>query len=131
MSDNIIYNCCCTICKKEFKGGRFFNSHFTQVHVNKSKGNGKRRGSPLGRIPWNKGLTKETDERVKKSAQTQIEKIASKKKITHMEAVLDYCREKEIEPDQITHLINRNLKDKIKMNAQDLNFLPKTATLPV
>ena len=77
MSDNIIYNCCCTICKKEFKGGRFFNSHFTQVHVNKSKGNGKRRGSPLGRIPWNKGLTKETDERVKKSAQTQIEKIAS------------------------------------------------------
>ena len=61
----------------------------------------------------------------------QIEKIASKKKITHMEAVLDYCREKEIEPDQITHLINRNLKDKIKMNAQDLNFLPKTATLPV
>lgn len=61
----------------------------------------------------------------------QIEKRASKKRITHMEAVLDYCAEKEIEPDQITHLINRNLKDKIKMNAQDLNFLPKTATLPV
>ena len=48
-----------------------------------------------------------------------------------MEAVLDYCAEKEIEPDHITHLINRTLKDKIKMNAQDLNFLPKTATLPV
>ena len=61
----------------------------------------------------------------------QIEKIASKKKITHMEAVLDYCLEKEIEPDQVTHLINRNLKEKIKMNAQELNFLPKTATLPV
>ena len=60
-----------------------------------------------------------------------IEKRASKKRLTHMEAVLDYCREKEIEPDQITHLINRALKDKIKMNAQDLNFLPKTATLPV
>jgi|TARA_A100001011_G_scaffold123220_1_gene130041 hypothetical protein len=60
-----------------------------------------------------------------------IEKRASKKRLTHMEAVLDYCREKEIEPDQITHLINRALKDKIKMNAQDLNFLPKTATLPI
>jgi|TARA_B100001939_G_scaffold146010_1_gene126521 hypothetical protein len=60
-----------------------------------------------------------------------IEKRASKKRLTHMEAVLDYCTEKEIEPDQITHLINRALKDKIKMNAQDLNFLPKTATLPV
>ena len=61
----------------------------------------------------------------------QIEKRASKKRITHMEAVLDYCAEKEIDLDQITHLINRTLKDKIKMNAQDLNFLPKTATLPV
>ena len=60
-----------------------------------------------------------------------IEKRASKKKISHMDAVLDYCNEKEIEPDQITHLINRNLKEKIKMNAQDLNFLPKTATLPI
>jgi len=60
-----------------------------------------------------------------------IEKIASKKRISHMDAVLDYCREKEIEPEQVTHLINRNLKDKIKMNAQDLNYLPKTATLPV
>ena len=60
-----------------------------------------------------------------------IEKLASTKKISHMDAVLDYCSEKEIEPDQVTHLINRNLKEKIKANAQELNFLPKTATLPV
>ena len=60
-----------------------------------------------------------------------IEKRASQKKITHMDAILDYCHEKEIEPDQITYLINRNLKEKIKANAQDLNFLPKEATLPV
>ena len=60
-----------------------------------------------------------------------IEKRASHKRLTHMDAVLDYCLEKEIEPDQVTHLINRNLKEKIKMNAQELNFLPKTATLPV
>ena len=60
-----------------------------------------------------------------------IEKRASQKKISHMDAVLDYCNEKEIDPDQITHLINRNLKEKIKMNAQDLNFLPSTAKLPV
>ena len=60
-----------------------------------------------------------------------IEKRASQKKLSHMDAVLDYCNEKEIEPDQITHLIKRNLKEKIKMNAQDLNFLPSTAKLPV
>jgi|TARA_Y100000034_G_scaffold62882_1_gene76153 hypothetical protein len=60
-----------------------------------------------------------------------IEKRASQKKITHMDAILDYCQEKEIEPDQVKHLINRNLKEKIKANAQDLNFLPKEATLPI
>ena len=59
-----------------------------------------------------------------------IEKIASTKKISHMDAILNYCEDKQIEPDQITHLINRNLKEKIKSNAQDLNFLPKTAALP-
>ena len=58
------------------------------------------------------------------------EKRASTKKISHMDAVLNYCEEKQIEPDQVTHLINRNLKEKIKSNAQDLHFLPKTATLP-
>ena len=60
-----------------------------------------------------------------------IEKRASQKKITHMDEILDYCQEKQIEPDQVTHLINRNLKEKIKVNAQDLHFLPKEATLPV
>ena len=60
-----------------------------------------------------------------------IEKRASQKRISHMEAVLDYCNEKEIEPDQVKHLINRNLKEKVKVNAEDLNFLPKTARLPV
>ena len=60
-----------------------------------------------------------------------IEKRASQKRISHMEAVLDYCTEKQIEPDQVTHLINRNLKEKIKANAESLNFLPKTAALPV
>ena len=56
----------------------------------------------------------------------QIEKRASKKRITHMEAVLDYCAEKEIEPDQITHLINRTLKDKIKISTYSLIELSVT-----
>ena len=58
-----------------------------------------------------------------------IEKRASSKRISHMDAVLDHRKEKEKGPDQVTHLKNRNIKDKIKMHAQDLNFLPKTATL--
>ena len=60
-----------------------------------------------------------------------IDERVSEKKITHMDAILDYCQEKKIDPGEVKQLINRNLKEKVKVNAEDLNFLPKTARLPV
>ena len=53
------------------------------------------------------------------------------KQMTHMDAILEYCKEKEIEPDTITHLINRTLKEKIKLNAEELHYLPKSGALPI
>ena len=53
------------------------------------------------------------------------------KQISHMEAILDYCAKNEIEPDSITGLIQKPLKDKIEANARDLNFLPRMGKLPV
>jgi replication initiation and membrane attachment protein DnaB len=53
------------------------------------------------------------------------------KQMTHMDAILEYCKEKEIEPDTITHLINRTLKEKIKLNAEELHYLPKSSILPI
>lgn len=60
-----------------------------------------------------------------------IENIASSKKINYMEAVLEYCRENQVEPEDVAKLINRSLKDKIEMNFRDLNYLPKQAQLDV
>ena len=60
-----------------------------------------------------------------------IENIVKEKKITHMDAVLLYCELEGIEPDSITSLISRGLKEKIEANARDLNFLPKSAQLPI
>lgn len=48
-----------------------------------------------------------------------------------MEAVLDYCYRKNIEPDTVGKLISKSLKEKIEANARELNFLPKTAKLPI
>ena len=48
-----------------------------------------------------------------------------------MEAILDYCTRNQLEPDSITNLIQKPLKDKIEANARDLNFLPKMGKLPV
>ena len=48
-----------------------------------------------------------------------------------MDACLEYCKEKELEPNSIARLVNKSLKQKIQMEAEQLHFLPKTNSLPV
>ena len=50
---------------------------------------------------------------------------------SHMDAVLYYCEKNDLEPDSVSRLITKGLKEKIEANARDLNFLEKTATLPI
>ena len=58
-----------------------------------------------------------------------IESLVSKHKISHMDAVLLYCEQNSLEPSEIASKINKSLKDKIALNMQDLNYLPKKASL--
>lgn len=60
-----------------------------------------------------------------------IEKVVQEKRITHMDAVLEYCKENFVEPEDISKLINKSLRDKIKVNATELNYFPKQATLDI
>ena len=48
-----------------------------------------------------------------------------------MDAVLKYCEENEIDPGTVAPLISKPLKDKITIEAQNLNYIPKTGQLPV
>ena len=61
----------------------------------------------------------------------EIERLAIDKNISHMDAVPDYCHRQDIEPDTVSHLISKSLKEKIEANARDLNFLPRQAQLPI
>jgi len=60
-----------------------------------------------------------------------IEQMVSDSKMTYMDAVLEYCKENYLEPEDVSKLINKSLKDKIEMNFRDLNYLPKQAQLDV
>ena len=60
-----------------------------------------------------------------------IEHIVSTKRISYMDAVLDYCKENFLEPEDVTSLISKSLKDKIEMDFRELNYLPKQAQLDV
>lgn len=60
-----------------------------------------------------------------------IEQLVQTKRMSHMDAVLDYCKENYLEPDDVKSLINKSLKEKIEMNFRELNYLPKQAQLDI
>ena len=61
-----------------------------------------------------------------------IEDIVRKKRISYMDAVIEYCAENQIDPTTTKSMINKNLKEKIAYEAQGLNMLKeKTAKLPI
>lgn len=60
-----------------------------------------------------------------------IEKLAHERRLSYMDAILKYCEENFLEPDDIKHLINKTLKDKIEQDMMDANMLPKKASLDI
>jgi len=60
-----------------------------------------------------------------------VDDLVRTKRLTHMEAILYYCEQNLIEPDTISKWIDRSLKEKLQADAEALNYLPKTASLPV
>ena len=63
----------------------------------------------------------------------EIEKLVKNEKLNYIDAIVLYCEENNIEIDSITKLISKPLKEKLKCDAQQLNFMKKTtrAKLPL
>ena len=60
-----------------------------------------------------------------------IEEIVKNTELSYMEAVLDYAKKSEIEPEAMAKMLNQSIKDKIEVEAQNLNMLKRTAKLPI
>lgn len=58
----------------------------------------------------------------------EIEKIAVEKDLPYMEAVIFYCEDTGFEVELAAKLISTSLKSKIKVEAERLNFLPRSNT---
>ena len=62
----------------------------------------------------------------------EIEKIVQERRgISYMDAILRYCEENELDPGTVAPIITKTLKDKITIEAQNLNYIPKTGQLPL
>ena len=61
-----------------------------------------------------------------------IENMVKEKKISYMDAILEYCKKHEIDPSNTKSMINKTLKEKVAYEAQNLNMLKeKVAKLPL
>ena len=60
-----------------------------------------------------------------------VEDIVKTKRISYIDAVVLYCADNGIDPGTTKSMINKNLKEKIAFEAQNLNMLKeKVAKLP-
>jgi hypothetical protein len=62
-----------------------------------------------------------------------IEKLAKEKGLSYIDAIVLYCEKNGLETEMVAKLIAGTLKSKIKIEAERLNFLPKSTTrrLPI
>ncbi len=57
----------------------------------------------------------------------EIEKIVKDSNLNYIEAVVQFCEDKNIEFEGINKLISKPLKEKLKYEAQRLNFMKQTS----
>ena len=58
-----------------------------------------------------------------------IQTTARKEGMTCTQTILEYCEQRDLEPDDIAKLINRSLKEQITIEMQEDGLFPKTSEL--
>ena len=63
----------------------------------------------------------------------EIEKIVLEEGVNYIDAIVQYCDTNNIEVESVSKLISKPLKEKLKWDATQLNFMKKTsmAKLPL
>ena len=63
----------------------------------------------------------------------EIEKIVANEGMNYIDAICYYCEINNLEIESVTKLVSKPLKEKLKYDAQELNFMKKTsrAKLPL
>jgi len=57
----------------------------------------------------------------------EVEKVAFDNEMNYIDAIIFYCEKNEIEIESVPKLISKPLKEKLKYDAQKLNYMKKTS----
>lgn len=63
--------------------------------------------------------------------QQEIESLVAGTDYNYMEAIVEYCNQTGMEIELASTLVNKDLKAKIAIDAENLNMLPKASRLPI
>jgi len=68
-----------------------------------------------------------------KTFSQEIENTVRKHKISYMDAIIHLCEQKDLDPGRVNSFINKQIKEKLKVEAINLKLLniPKQGSLPV
>ena len=58
-----------------------------------------------------------------------IQHTVLEKRLTYIDAIVDICEENKIEIEDISKFLSAVVKEKIEVEAMNLNYLPKESTL--
>ena len=62
---------------------------------------------------------------------SEIEEIVERTKMSYLDAMLYHADENGLESETVAGLVNVKTKTKLREEAEILNFMPKTAKLPI
>ena len=65
------------------------------------------------------------NEEEKKTFSKKVENIVKERGGTYLEAVIELCEKHEIEPGIVAKSLSKPIIEKLKVEGQDLNILPK------
>ena len=57
----------------------------------------------------------------------EIESLVNNTSMTYIEAIVEFCEDKGIDIESVSKLVSKPLKEKIKYEATELNYLKKTS----
>ena len=60
-----------------------------------------------------------------------VESVVRRDRLSHMESILYLCEKYGIEPEDCKKYISNVIKEKIEVEAMNLNYFPKQGELPV
>jgi hypothetical protein len=63
--------------------------------------------------------------------QLQVEAIVKEKRLDYLDAVLEFCKQNDLDAEDIKKLVTVNLKDKIRIAAIEQGYMKPISQLPI